>query len=39
MKQNICTTLRLIVGLSGVIVAGSVGTALASPGYATDSAG
>ena len=39
MKQHKRTASRLIAGLGGVIVAGSVGTVLASPGYAVDSAG
>jgi OOP family OmpA-OmpF porin len=39
MQQNKRSTSWLMVGLGGVIVAGSIGTALASPGYATDSAG
>ncbi|MBT8116763.1 MAG: OmpA family protein [Gammaproteobacteria bacterium] len=39
MKQHKRTASRLIAGLGGVIVAGSVGSVLASPGYAVDSAG
>ena len=39
MKKNIRTASRLVAGLGGVIVASSVGTVLASPGYASDSAG
>ena len=39
MKQNKSSISRLIVGLGGIVIAGSAATALAAPGYAVDSDG